>query len=1049
MKKYPFFSILLMIVLPLYVNAQSRVIQGKVTDAENGDVLPGASVIVNSDTGQEAGVITDVNGQYSIEVSAKAINIVFHFIGKTAVTEAIGNRSVIDVELASSGDNLEEIVVVGYSTATRQTLTGSVSTVSNKEIQTATHSSLAQKLQGKVAGLNIRQNSGQPGAFDNAINIRGFGTPMFVIDGIIRNDAGAFQRLNPEDIESISVLKDASAAVFGIGAANGVIIVTTKQGSRGKTAFTYNAVMGLTRPTDVPAMATTAQYAQMRNDAEIYGPGAGNPYYTQEEMQRFMEGRLPGYTNVNWYDAVMKDQATQMQHNLSASGGGEKSLYYVGMEYVKDNGLLKSNDMDYHRFNLRSNLTADLTDRLRLRVMLAGRYDKQTQPGDSFFNIYKTTFVTLPTERPFANDNPQYPGFVSSGFQNPVVLSDRGLSGYTEVENRAVQTQMELRLAVPYVENLFVTAMGSYDTGNTMSKNLYKGFTTYTYTPATETYNPLFQRADQNINARTDVGNTYTLRLSADYKKKIGQRHDIGVTMVAEQIKNWGRWQSARRFYGDFYTNDQIRFAGQTNLENGGEDYINSRISYIGRLTYAFSQKYLLEGAFNYNGSFRYHPDRRFGFFPVVSAGWRISEENFLKDNVPAITNLKLRGSFGVIGSDEGAPFQYLPGFTFGGRSTWEFTNGNLSNGLASPEITNNFLTWSTNHMANIGFEMTLWNGLADFVVDAYNRERRGLLARRNVSLPNTFGGTLPEENLNSNRVAGIEFELGHRHTINELRYSVRGNFNFNRFMNLYVERAPFQSQWDRWLHETSNRWDNRMTGYIVDGQFQSREEVFHGPVYGGSLGGIRELPGDYRYVDVNNDGIINGEDARTPLFFGGTPLFNYGATINLEWKGFDSNILFQGAGGYTMRFNEIFGEMFAFRGNLPEYFYDRWHQADPYEPSSPWVAGEWPAARFIGDVGMLYAESEVWRRNASFLRLKSVELGYTFNPNLLKAVGVERLRVYFNAFNLLTFTKDPFMKQFDPERSNGAPANNPNQSAQGYTYPLSKNYNLGLSLSF
>ncbi len=1049
MKKLTYLYFILIILSPLCGVAQTRVIQGRVTDAQTGTALAGVSVIVNTSSGRERTTSTNDDGGYRIEVSPAATALVFQYVGRITVTEQIGNRSTIDVQLDSDEGQLDEVVVVGYGTTTKQTLTGSISTVSNQEIQTATHSSLAQKLQGKAAGLNIRQNSGQPGAFDNAINIRGFGTPMFVIDGIIRNDAGAFQRLNPEDIENISILKDASAAVYGIGAANGVIIVTTKQGNRGRTSFTYNAVTGMTRPTDVPAMSTTAQFAQMRNDAEIYGPGAGTPYYTREELQRYLEGTQPGYTNVNWYDAVLKNQATQTQHNLSVSGGGEKSLYYVGMEYAQDDGLLKSNDMDYRRVNIRSNLTADIANNLQLRVLLAGRWDQQTQPGDNFFNIYKTTFVTLPTERPYANDNPQYPGFVSSGFQNPVVLADRGLSGYTELENRAIQTQLELMFAVNYVEILFLTATGAYDTGNTLNKNLYKGFTTYTYTQATDTYNPLIQRADQNINARTDVGNTYTIRLSADYKAQIAQQHDIGVTVVAEQIKNWGRWQSARRFYGDFYTNDQIRFAGQTNLENGGEDYINSRISYIGRLTYAFAQKYLLEGAFNYNGTYRYHPDRRFGFFPVITAGWRLSEENFIKNNVPAITNLKFRGSYGVIGSDEGAPFQYLPGFTFGGNSTWEFSNGNLSNGLQSPAITNNFLTWSTNHMANIGVELTLWNGLLDVVADVYNRERRGLLARRNISLPNTFGGTLPEENLNSNRVAGFEFELGHRHVINEFRYSVRGNFNFNRHMDLYIERAPFQSQWDRWLNDNSNRWSNRLNGYIVEGQFQSKEEVYHGPVYGGSLGGIRELPGDYRYRDVNNDGIINGEDARTPQYFGGTPLFNYGATINMQYKGFDANLLLQGAGGYTMRFNEIFGEMFAFRGNLPQYFFDRWHQADPYDLNSEWIPGEWPATRFNGDVGMLYAESEVWRRNSSFVRLKSVELGYTFNPNLLRSVGVDRLRVYFNAFNLLTFAKDPFMKQFDPERSNGAPGNNPNQAAQGYTYPLSKNYNLGLSLSF
>ncbi|MBD3629124.1 SusC/RagA family TonB-linked outer membrane protein, partial [Cyclobacterium sp.] len=765
------YAITLIFLFPLCLAAQDREIKGTVTDVADGSTLPGVNIIAISDGEQVGGTITDIDGNYSIGVSDNANQLTFVFIGMETVTEEIGSRTTINVALASNQEELDEFIVVGYGFAEKATLTGAVSSIENKEIQTATHSSLAQKLQGKVAGLNIRQNSGQPGSFDNSINIRGFGTPMFVIDGIIRNDPGAFQRINPDDIESISVLKDASAAVYGIGAANGVVIVTTKQGNRGKTSFTYNAVTGITRPTDVPQMASTAQYAQMRNDANIYGPGAGIPYYTQDELQKYLDGTLPGYTNVDWYDATMKDQAVQTQHNLSASGGGEKVLYYFGMEYVKDGGLLRSGDMDYNRVNLRSNITADLTKNLRARVMISGRYDKQSQPGDNFFNIFKTTRVTLPTERPFANDNPQYPGFVSSGFQTPTVLADRDLSGYTEVENRAIQTMAELRFAVPFVKDLFITGTGSFDTGNTMNKNLYKGFTTYTYTPATDTYNPLVQRADQNINARTDVGNTYTLRLSADYKTRIGPKHDISGTLVAEQIKGWSRWQFARRYYGDFYTSDQIRFAGQTNLQNDGQDNENSRISYIGRVNYGFSQKYLIEGAFNYNGSYRYHPDRRFGFFPVVSVGWRISEENFILNNFPAVNELKLRGSYGVIGSDEGAPFQYLPGFTFGGVSTWEFSNNNLTNGLASPAITNSLLTWSTNHLSDIGFDLTMWNGKLEVVADFYNRERKGQLARRNISLPNTFGGTLPEENLNSSRQVGFEFALGHTNTINDFPY--------------------------------------------------------------------------------------------------------------------------------------------------------------------------------------------------------------------------------------------------------------------------------------
>jgi TonB-linked SusC/RagA family outer membrane protein len=1038
--------LLLIFLIPSCLFAQQKTITGRVTDAEGGAGLPGVSVSANATGASRGGTTTNADGYYSIPVPSATNELTFTFVGRRTVTEPINGRSVIDITMSVGDDQMTNVVVIGYGTKRKEALTGAIANITSKEIQTSTNPSLAQKLQGKVAGLNIRQNSGQPGSFDNSINIRGFGSPLYVIDGIIRNDAGAFQKLNPEDIESISILKDASAAVYGIGAANGVVIVTTKQGSRGKTLFSYSAVVGVTSPTGVPEMATASQYAQLRSAADYYL--TGTPRFTKDELQKYLDGTLPGYTNVDWYDAVMKNRAIQTQHNLSVSGGSDRVLYYVGLEYLNDGGLLKSEDMNYHRVNLRSNLTADLTKSLRARLLLSGRWDKQTQPGDNFFNIFKTTRVTSPLEHPYANDNPDYPGFVSSGFENPVILAERDLSGYTENETRAIQSQMELRWAVPFVKNLFITGTGAFDTDVPMTKNLFKGFNAYTYVPATGTYNAAFRR-DQSITTGFGNNNSFTLRASADYKVALAN-HEVSLTAVAEQIKGWSRSESAKRYYGSFYTLDQIQFAPVDRTETGGADNRNARISYIGRASYAFMKKYFLDAAFNYQGSYRYNPDGgRWGLFPVVSAAWMISEENFIKEKIPAITTLKLRASYGILGTDQGDPWQYIPGILLGGFGNWEFTNGNVSNGLPSPVIVNPDITWSENKHTDLGIDVSLWAGKISLTADVYNRENTRQLGRRTIALPNTFGGVLPEENLNSSRNRGIDIELGHRGRFSELRYSVSGIFNYNRSMTRHEERAPFQSQRDRWLNGNENRWGNRQTGYIVDGQFQNQDEVWHGPVYGGAAGGIRELPGDFQYKDVNNDGLINDDDARTPYAWGPTPLLNYGATFTAEYKGFDAHVLFQGAGAYTMRFNEVYGEMFAFGGNLPQYFYDSWRQADIYNPKSEWIPGTWPVARANNNVGMLYAESAVWRRNSSYVRLKNVELGYTFNSRLLERAGVQRLRVYANAFNLVTWAKDPFMEQFDPEKSNGAPSNNPAQAAQGFTYPLSKNYNFGLTISF
>jgi TonB-linked SusC/RagA family outer membrane protein len=1037
---------LLFLFIPFSLFAQQRTITGKVTD-DAGAALSGVTVSVSGNDASRAATVTNTAGNYSINVPAGVGELVFSFVGKKTITESINGRAVINVEMAVSDEQMADVVVIGYGTKKKAALTGAISNINADEINTSTNPSIAQKLQGKVAGLNIRQNSGQPGSFDNNINVRGFGSPLYVIDGIIRNDAGAFQKLNPEDIESISILKDASAAVYGIGAANGVVIVTTKQGSRGKALFSYSAVVGITSPTDVPKMATAAQFAQLRSASDYYL--TGTPKYTKEELQKYLDGKLPGYTNVDWYDAVMKKSAIQTQHNLSVSGGSERVMYYVGLEYMRDGGLLKSEDMGYNRVNVRSNLTAELTKTLRARLFLAGRWDKQEQPGDNFFNIFKTTRVTSPLEHPYANDNPAYPGFVSSGFENPVILAERDLSGYTENETRAIQSQMELRWAVPFVKNLYITGTGAFDTDVPMTKNLFKGFNAYTYVPATGVYNAAFRR-DQSITTGFSNNNTFTLRAAADYKVEIAGNHEISLTAVAEQIKGWNRSVSAKRYYGAFYTLDQIQFAPVDRTETGGSDDRNARISYIGRVSYAFSKKYFLDAAFNYQGSYRYNPDGgRWGFFPVVSAAWAVSEEDFIRNNLPAISILKLRGSYGILGTDQGAPWQYIPGILLGGNGNWEFSNGNVSNGLPSPVIVNPRITWSENYHSDLGIDLSLWNGKLSLTADVYNRENKRQLGRRTIALPNTFGGILPEENINSSRNRGIDIELGHRGVVGELRYTVTGIFNYNRTMTRHQERAPFQSQRDRWINGNENRWGNFLTGYIVDGQFQSQEEVWNGPVYGGAAGGIRELPGDFKYKDVNNDGIINDEDARTPYAWGPTPLINYGLTMSAQWKGFDANLLFQGAGAYTTRFNEVYGEMFAFGGNLPQYFFDSWHQADIYNPKSAWIPGEWPVARTNNNVGMLYAESAVWRRNSSYVRLKNVELGYTFNTQLLQAAGIQRLRVYANAFNLVTWAKDPFMAQFDPEKSNGAPSNNPAAAAQGFTYPLSKNYNFGLTVSF
>ena len=1025
---------------------QQKTITGKITD-EEGLPLPGVTVLQKGTTN---GTVTNVDGEYSLSNISNESVVIFSFIGMVSQEIVVGTNSTIDVRMATESFGLDEVIAVGYGTQKKESLTGAIASIDDTEIKTTVATSLAQKLSGKVAGLNIRQTSGEPGTFSNSINIRGFGEPLYVIDGIVRGGSADFQRLSSEDIESISVLKDASAAIYGLNAANGVIIVTTKKGSDGDTKFTFSSVVGFSAPTDQPEMANASQYYTMRNDANINAGLA--PFIEQEELAKWQAGGA-GYESTNWSDATLKNNSVRQEHILSAQGGSEKITFYLNVGIVDDNGLLKTNDINYSKFNFRSNISAKLTENLTADVNFSGFSDKRESPIQGIFNIWRGTVSGLPSKPVYANNNPEYLHRVQDGqAMNPVALAQSDLGGYAIFEDNKFQTTASLTYDAPFLEGLVFKAVAGFDKSFHQSKTVSTDYELYDYKEEDDSYLPTAFNKPSSITNGYNNSYLLTFQAQAIYKTTINENHNVGATLVYEQRKVEGRHAGILKYY-EFFTNAQIDQAGEENAASWGNEWQQRSKSYLGRLNYNYQGKYLIEFAARYDGSYRYHPDQRWGFFPVVSGGWRVSDENFIKDNITWLSNFKIRGSYGIIGQDTGEPFQYVQGFSTSGGGHWEYNNGVLTNGASTPAIVNEQLTWMESSIKDIGIDMGFFENKLSIIADIYQRDRTGLLAYRNVSLPNTFGGTLPQENLNSDRVRGIEFSFVYRNTVGEFNYSIAGNVNFARSMNVYVESTPFNSSWEEYRagsgrdpstieSKASNRWNDIVWMLNNTGQFQDEEEILYAPIQNGSLGNSRELPGDFKYEDLNGDGVIDGNDM-APSAYNESPKTNFGLTLNGTWKGFDLSILFQGAANYTARYAGPYTTMFWQEGNTPAYFVDRWHKSDPYDTNSEWIPGKWPATRVQQDLGMIYAESQVWRRSASYLRIKNIELGYTLNQPIINKIGIENIRFFTNINNLYTFT-DSFIKPFDPEsisRDNGV--------GFGWSYPLLKTFNFGLSINF
>lgn len=1022
--------------------AQVKTIKGIVTD-ETGEPLIGVNVV---EIGTTNGTITGIDGDFTLIVKPNG-KLKVSYIGYKAKEVVIDGKTNIKITLEADNKLLDEVVVVGYGVQKKETLTGSVSQIKAEDILTTKSPSLVSSLQGKVPGIQIRQQTAEPGSFNSMVSIRGFGTPLVVIDGVARDGMSDFERLSQDDIESISVLKDASAAIYGMNSDNGVIIVTTKKGSQGKTKFAYNGYFGIKNPTSMRKSVDAYTYRLMKNEMDINTKV--NPSFNDEELAKWAEGTAPGYQDNNWMDIMLKNVTTQQQHNISATGGSEKVKYYMSLGYLEDSGLLKSNIQEYKKYNARFSFTAELAKNLTAEVTFSGKFDTNQSPRIGYFWLFKPIITADRGIGPRTLDDPTHYSNLPNSSNNPLAMMDKEVDGYQAWENTQYQTTIDLTYSLPWVKGLKVKVLGAYDGNVNKNSTLQKGYYLYDYYTDAVAQKPVLSNYSdsQNLFARK------VLQAQVHYNNTFAEKHTVGATMVWEAKKIDEKWISGKRQYDDIYTNDVLDQGSLTNLTNGGNRREEAFLSLLGRFNYDYSSKYLLEFAFRYDGSYKYAPGKRWAFFPSLSGGWRISEEAFMKENLPFVSNLKLRASYGWMGADAGNPFQYYPGYQLSGISGGYVFNDNvLTNGLVAPGVINNNLTWIKTRTANIGLDVDLWNGKLGLSFDVFQKNRDGLLATRNQSVPNTFGASFPQENINSDLVRGFELVISHRNSINQFKYGVSANMVYSRKKLLHTERAPYRSSMEAWKDAWgSNRYSGREWGYQYNGQYTHISQYQTAPLIGGGTGNSLCLPGSYMITDVDGNGRIDGND-QLPTFWAGqyqgyanNPPLQYGLTLDAAWKGFDVNVLLQGSALFSVftKVDDVWG--YGRNPVLWEKYLDRWHvsdsKADPYDPNTEWVAGTWPALRTNTSGTSDNLITDMWRLNASYLRIKSVELGYTIPQKLTKKAGIENVRLYVNGFNLFTFCGKQ-VKDMDPEREEGA-------YTADLTYPLMRSFNFGVNINF
>jgi len=978
----------------------SHIIHGKVTD-EKGEPLIGVSV---NEKGTSNGTITDANGHYSINVPAEA-TLVFSSVGVKLVDVRIGGKTVINVTMQEDVVGLQ-VINIGYGTKMKADLTGSVSNIGPDKLKDRPITSISAAIEGEAPGVQVQTLSGQPGYTSGVIRIRGVGTmndtdPMIVIDGIV-TDQASMDNLNPSDIESINILKDASeAAIYGSRAANGVILITTKRGKSGSPVISYNAYVGHQTPTTIPQFLDSYQYALLYNEGNA---NEGLPAkFTADDIAKYKDGSDPiGHPNTNWMGLLYSGSGMVQNHDISVSGGTDQSRYLLSLGYLDQDGVIDNTSAN--RYNVRFNLNSKISNRINIGLTSALSEQKIIEPGYGGMG-----FIISETERV----PPTYLNKTSDGTWvnyldgNQIAdIHDGGLAT-TLLPNANGNVFVEIKL------------MKGLTLKSTVGIN-------YELTDKTTHINQLVYSDGtvQGPNSLTDELTrimTNTLQSVLTYNTKI-QNHNISAMAGVERDSY--RFDYDNGYRQNFPSNllTQLDAGSQTGMTNTGFSDENRLGSYFGRVNYNFKNKYLLQATLRYDGSSKFAPDKRWGLFPSYSAGWRVSQEKFM-ESITWINDLKLRGSYGSVGNNATGDFQYLSKISFG--QDYPFFN-TITSGAAQTTSSNSNLTWEKSTSLDFGADMSLFSNKITLTADYYNRLTSNILLALPVSP--IYGLPAPTVNSGAMRNSGTEYTLGYSDHIGDFSYKATFYLSYNKNV---VVKFPFPaiSSYGDYAYETIDKkgyaW-NSFYGYQVAGIYQNDQQVQTLPKQVGSPAGV----GDYYFKDQNGDGVINGDDR--VVLGNEIPNILYGINLNLNYKNFDLSVFGQGVGQYAQKITLQYVAPFYNGGKATKNMLNRW---TPQTPNSPFpethVANQYNWA----------TENNRDVINASYFRLGQLQLGYTIPQSITNRLKIDMCRVYLNGADLFTLTK--IYPGIDPEVASSSTA--------GYDgkYNHVKVVSFGLNLNF